>query len=140
MLPDRFNPRLRVRDWLNKPSRAESARPSLQEVIISTVAHDIAVAGRINSVLRSRFTVAVDPCSGRAVCTRFLGGTDINFSLPEGVEVRRHTAADGTTHVDLVERAGAEGIASNDVDIEFGDVPLADDRDRTGGREDNPDG
>ncbi|NJC36410.1 hypothetical protein GGR60_000900 [Xanthomonas arboricola] len=114
MLPDRFNPRVRLRDWLNKPSRADLARPSLQEVIISTVAKDIAVAGRINSVLRSRFTVAVDPCSGRAVGTRILGGTDINFSLPEGVEARRHKAADGTTHIDLVESARPEGCRQGD--------------------------
>lgn len=140
MLPDRFNPRVRLRDWLNKPSRADLARPSLQEMIISTVAQDIAVAGRINSVLRSRFTVAVDPCSGRVVGTRILGCTDINFSLPEGVEARRHKVADGTTHIDLVESARPEGIASDDVDIEVGDVPLADDGDRTGGREDDPDG
>ncbi len=140
MLPDRLNPRLWVRDWLTKPSRAELARPSLQEQIISTVAQDIAVAGRINSVLHSRFTVAVDPCSGRAVGTRLLGGTDINFSLPEGVEARRHTVADGTTHIDLVESPRPERIAPHDVDLEFGDVPLADDRDRTGGREDDPNG
>lgn len=139
MLPDRLNPRLWVRDWLNKPSRADMARPSLQEQIVSNVAQHMA-AGRVAGALQSQFTVAVNPESGRAVGTRLLGGTDINFSLPEGVEARRHTAADGTTYIDLVESPRPERIAPLDVDLEFGDVPLADDRDRTGGREDDPNG
>lgn len=140
MLPDRFNPRVRLRDWLNKPSRADMARPSMQELIISTVANDIAVAGRVKSALRSSFTVAVDPSNGCAVGTRILGATDINFSLPEGVEARRHKAADGTIHIDLVERARPEGFSAHDVHLERRDVALRHDSDRTGGREDDTNG
>ncbi|APP85441.1 hypothetical protein BI317_15935 [Xanthomonas hortorum pv. gardneri] len=140
MLPDRFNPRVRLRDWLNKPSRADLARPPLQEVIISTVTQDIAVAGRINSVLRSRSAVAVDESCSRAVGTRILGGTDINFSLPEGVEARRHIAADGTTHIDLVESARPEGFAPDNVHLEQRDVSLGHDGDCASRREDDVDG
>ncbi|NIJ89460.1 hypothetical protein FHR49_002261 [Xanthomonas campestris] len=75
MLPDRFNPRVRLRDWLNKPSRAELARPSQHDLIISTVANDVA-AGRVKRAYEANFSVAVDRDSGRIEGLRKVSGSE----------------------------------------------------------------
>lgn len=57
MLPDHLNPRVRLRDWLNKPSRAE--REAAQER---------AESGNF-STISARHTVVIDPDDGKIIGT-----------------------------------------------------------------------
>jgi hypothetical protein len=73
-LTDKWNLRLLLRDWLNKPSCAELARPLPQEQIVTAVAKDVA-AGPVWRAYEANFAPAVDLHSGRVVGLRKVSGS-----------------------------------------------------------------
>lgn len=80
MLPDRWNPRVLLRDWINRPTAAEVATAKAIRDVMQAQRDCFGEFGRqpgrgSGGDLDANFSVAVDPDSGRVVGVRKVNGS-----------------------------------------------------------------